>query len=277
MSEIHQHFIAFCSLSPTQLLDSFGPSGSRPRRASCPQQQPERETRVQHGHQRGHPALIPCQPLLLHSLTQLQLLWGSRCIYAGPVWKRTICATKFRHLQSATVLYECLMFVRWQLMSSVTFSSSCHKLCKNSVLIFVRALFKWAVRDMLVMKWSELTEGMSVSFIRAKEPALVRMNPVHLAIQVWAQKYVFVTESYRTLVVWFEVSLLEKLWHWSSGFNPLPLLFLRISGDHILNFPGYTFSVYHHSHKLKRNLQHYMTQIKIYALNSQSLIFAAEE
>lgn len=154
-NEIHQHFIAFCFLSPTQLLDSFGPSGSRPRRASCPQQQPERETWVQHGHQGGHPALIPWQPLLLLSLTQLQLLWGSRCIHAGPVWKRTICATKFQHLQSATVLYECLMFVRWQLMSSVTFSS----LATNSVKIVCWYLWELFLNEQsgTCLLWSEVS------------------------------------------------------------------------------------------------------------------------
>lgn len=112
-------------LSLSQVPDSFWPSGSRPRGTSCPEQQPERETRVRLRHQGGHPSLIACWPPPVHSFL-IQGVW--LCPHRSSLTEDNFFYN-VPALQSTTVLYECLLFGRRRLTSSVTFSSSCHKHC----------------------------------------------------------------------------------------------------------------------------------------------------
>ena len=92
----------------SQVFDSFGPSGSRPRGASSPQKQPERETRVWNRAQRGHPTLrnTLTSTDTLPFNTPFSFSRGSGCIHA--VWKRTICASMFQHC-SLQPCFECLL------------------------------------------------------------------------------------------------------------------------------------------------------------------------
>lgn len=121
---LSQSFTCPSALFLSQVLDSFRPSGSRPRGASRPQQQPERETRVQHRHQRGHPALMPCRPSPVDSFIITPPPFSA--VGSGQVRSER---DKVPALQSTAVLYECLLFGRWHLTSSVTFSSSRHRRC----------------------------------------------------------------------------------------------------------------------------------------------------
>lgn len=121
-------YLPSCSLS--QVLDSFRPSGSCPRGASTPQQQPERETRAQHRHQRGHPALIPCRLSLVHPF----IITPFSCHGVASMQVQSERGQFVLHY-SSTAVYNCITWVPtvWQKtcpdMSSVMFWSSCYRHC----------------------------------------------------------------------------------------------------------------------------------------------------